>query len=93
MNLHQATNSSIGYSPALLPQEMRQGLHIDVRAPVADAVTVAPWRDIPIDELSVRLLTGSREIAGMAELRTQINLAAAIKADPHFPEREKKETN
>jgi hypothetical protein len=50
-------------------------------------------RDIDVDELSIRCIRKQYEIRELAALRGQIDLKAAVAADPHFHAREKKETN
>ena len=56
--------------------------------------TVPPaWKDISVEQLTIRRLRSQQEIREMARLRQEIDLAAAASADPHFAEREKKETN
>lgn len=50
-------------------------------------------RDIDVDELSIRSLRRHHEIREVAQLRGQIDLAAAVAADPLFVSREKKETS
>jgi hypothetical protein len=63
--------------------------------PLDDAPdTVAPaLKDISVEQLTIRRLRAQSDIRAMARLRQEINLAAAASADPHFAEREKKETN
>ena len=50
-------------------------------------------RDIAVDDLSIRCLRRPHEIREVLPLRGQIDLAAAVAADPHFLAREKKETS
>lgn len=50
-------------------------------------------RDIDVDELSIRCLRRHHEIREVTQLRGQIDLAAAVAADPLFVSREKKETS
>ena len=49
--------------------------------------------DISLEQLTIRRLRSQQEIREMAQLRQQIDLAAASSAEPQFFEREKKETN
>lgn len=56
----------------------------------ADAM---PQQEVPIADLMIRRLESAQEIAEMAALRRQIDLAAAASVDPHFIEHEKKEIN
>jgi hypothetical protein len=62
--------------------------------PVEAQDTVAPaLKDISVEQLAIRCLRSQSDIREVAQLRLEINLAAAASADPHFVEREKKETN
>jgi len=56
--------------------------------------TVAPAsKDICVEHLMIRRLRSQAQIRELAQLRQEINLVAAVSADPHFAEHEKKETN
>jgi hypothetical protein len=76
------SRSSVGAAPWLMPPGMA--------LPEGDA---APLKDIPVAELGIRHLLGTKNIGQIAQLRGAIDLAAAASADPHFMHREKKETN
>ena len=62
-------------------------------APVwTSAVPPAAQEDSPLDELRLRRLVGD-EIAQIVPMRSQIDLAAAMLADPEFADHEKKKTS
>jgi hypothetical protein len=70
---------------ALSPEEGGRELHVPLPASV-----VRP--EISPDEVWLQQLTTAREIAGIEHLRRQIQLPAAVLADPGFAILEKKET-
>jgi hypothetical protein len=70
---------------ALSPEEGTRELHVPLPATV-----VRP--EISPDEVWLQQLTTAREIAGIEHLRRQIQLPAAVLADPGFASLEKKET-
>jgi hypothetical protein len=51
----------------------------------------APLIDLPLHELRVRVAKTRADMEEVAELRCEIDLAAAMAADPRFLEHEKKE--
>jgi hypothetical protein len=71
---------------ALTPEESGRALHVPLPQPA-----VRP--EISPDEVWLQQLTTAREIAGIEHLRRQIQLPAAVLADPGFATLEKKETN
>jgi hypothetical protein len=78
----EIARGSAGVAPWMVPPGMAlsQG----------DAVAL---KDIPVAELGIRRLFGTKDIGEIAQLRGEIDLAAAASADPHFVHREKKETS
>jgi hypothetical protein len=79
---------------AILPNEEPQALPSNgmSTAPVWTSVpTLAAQEDIPLDELRLRRLVGD-EVEQIVPMRSQIDLAAAMLADPEFVEHEKKKT-
>jgi hypothetical protein len=60
-------------------------------APVWTSTPPPALEEIPLDELRLRRLVGE-EIERIVPMRSQIDLAAAMLADPEFAEHEKKKT-
>jgi hypothetical protein len=79
---------------AIVPNEETQALP-SAGMPTAPVWTSVPHsvaqEDIPLDELRLRRLVGD-EIEQIVPMRSQIDLAAAMLADPEFALHEKKKT-
>jgi len=81
MNM-EISGGNAGAAPWLMPPGM-----------VLPEGDVAPLKDIAVAELGIRRLLGAADLREIAQLRCEIDLAAAASADPEFMHREKKETS
>lgn len=71
----------------------QSGLALGMPAGAGPGIPPGSRLDVLPEDLHLRGLRTPQEIAGILHLRRQINLPAAVLADPGFPRLEKKETS